>query len=461
MKILLNIFCITLFTASVFAQDNFSELDERLTNVELSLTDRKLYTTLELQMFGGKLNNDNVLGLDKKLNTEVFKNNLRIKINGKLNDDFSAYVSLQVSHTFNDEVQSSIATDNDILTPTHGSRPYLRTAYFDWKLLDKLVLSAGRLPTTFGPPEHHKAGRSRLGTYPLTSFNIPLDGISLTSNFYSSKNLEATSRTIYVPGAFNEPSAPQNGLSLSSSDKSTLAKGHEGFTQMLDLDFKRPTPFYDRANFILQYSYIDFGSFIERTGPADILSSQMPGTIDRNIYRIYADNPELAKIQIISTYLEALGFFNTKFDVYMSYMRSWNRPIAKIKAEVISDATGGTTSEGTVFDIGQFMASGNSQGTRAIYGLKYNFERSFISTEFWKTSSSPIPNDLYSDDPIALGQLSGEAIHLFYTHLFYNNNLSVRTGYIDIKTDKTFSTYAYEKRKQNIDFLYTSLFVTF
>lgn len=446
---------------SYAAETQFSELDERLTDLELRLSEKRLYTNLELQMFAGYLRNDNSLGTNKNYHTQVFKNNLRIKMQGKLNDHFSAYTSLQVSHTFNDEVQSAIDTDNDIITPTHGSRPYLRTAYFDWEIHPRFILSAGRLPTTFGPPEHQKTGRPRLGTYPLTSFNLPLDGVSLTVPLISNSERVLTSRTIYVPGSFLEPSAPQNGLSLSSAHPAQFAKGHIGFTQMLDIELKKPTSFYKQTNLIFQYSYLKMGSFVEQTGPLALLSKDDPSVVDRNIYRIYADDEELSKLQIASVYFEALGLFETKFDFYYSFMKSWNDSKANIKAEVISDATGGTTPAGTVIDLGQFLTSGKSQGTRTIYGLKYNFENSFIGSEYWKTTSSPIPNDLYSDDPVALGQLSGEAFHLYYTYLFYNRSLSVRTGYININTDKVFSGFGYTERRQNIDYAYTSIFLTY
>lgn len=443
------------------SQDAVTQLDERITDIELRLSEKRLNTNLELQMFAGYLKNDNTLGGGEEFNSQIFKNNLRLKIQGKLNNDFSAFVSLQVSHTFNDELQSGIDSDNDILAPTHGSRPYLRTAYFDWRIHPRLILSAGRLPTTFGPPEHQKSGRARLGTYPLTSFNVPLDGVSVTIPIIDQKDIVLTSRTIYIPSSFSEPAAPQNGLSLSSAQPAKLAKGHKGFTQMLDIELKKPTMIYNKSNLIFQYSYFKMGSFVENTAPLALLSIEDPSLVDRNIYRIYADDSKLTKLKIASAYYEALGFLNTNFDLYYSFMKSWNDPTANIKAEVISDATGGATPAGKVFDLGQFISEGKSDGTRSIYGLKYNFENSFVGTEYWKTTNSPMPNDLFSDDPIALGQLSGEALHLYYTHLFYNKALSVRTGYVSINTNKVFSGFAYTDRRQNIDLAYTSIFLTY
>jgi hypothetical protein len=141
-------------------------------------------------------------------------------------------------------------------------------------------------------------------------------------------------------------------------------------------------------------------------------------------------------------------------------MRSWNRPVANIKATVISSAHGATP-EGTVIDAGQFISSGNTQGTRTLYGARYNFKNSFIGADYWKTTSYPIPNDLYSDDFIPLGLLAGEVYHIYYTHMFYNKDLSVRVGYQTINDDKFFGTFNYTESNQKVSSLYTALFVTY
>ena len=450
-SLILFLFSLNLFAATM------NDIDERLTDIELKLVQRKIDFNLELQMFGGYLDNDNSAISNQKYHTKIFKNNIRLKMKGELNQDFQAYVSLQMAHTFNDNVQSGIDTDNDTLTPTNGSKPYLRTAYFDWKLAEKFVLSAGRLPTTFGPPEHHKIGRGRLGTYPLTSFNFPLDGVSLTYNPIIVNNYSLISRSIYVPAAFTEPSAPYEGYSLSSNNPSKAAKGHEGFTQMIELDTKNASEFFEASNSIFQFSYLELGSFVEKTGPLQIL----PNTVDRNIYRVYADGPILSRLKIISFYQEFTGIFKSRFDFYYSYMKSWSSPIAQIKAEVISDGTGGSTPAGTQFTIGQFISNGKNTGTRSIYGLKYSFKESFVGGEYWKTTGVPVPNDLYSDDPIALGGISGESYHLYYTHQFFSEQLSVRTGYVHVKTNREFETFSYITKTQNINLAYTSLFVSF
>ena len=114
-SLILFLFSLNLFAATM------NDIDERLTDIELKLVQRKIDFNLELQMFGGYLDNDNSAISNQKYHTKIFKNNIRLKMKGELNQDFQAYVSLQMAHTFNDNVQSGIDTDNDTLTPTNGS----------------------------------------------------------------------------------------------------------------------------------------------------------------------------------------------------------------------------------------------------------------------------------------------------------------------------------------------------
>ena len=450
-------------------KEDVASIDERLTDIEISNTQQRINVGMEMHMFAGHISNTNVENTGVNYNQRHFKNNFRLKFSGVLNQNFQAYASLQASYLFNSQVQTRIDSDDDMANPTQGSRPYVRTAYFDWRLNKYTVLSAGRLPTTFGPPEHLKHGRGRLGTYPLVSFNLPLDGLSLT--FTTPKFIPSTDlsfRTIYVPGGMSDQQQPHKGEPLSASNPAKLAESHEGITQMVEAVVRpKNKKIFDSLTFIGQYSFLRFGSFKEFTAPAQIVKGQYGITDDRNIYRFSADGPKLADIQIATLYLEAQKILGTKIDAYFSHMRSWNRPVAKINALVINDGndaagTGGTDSlEGQSFEVGQFVSEGDSQGTRTLYGTRYNFKNSFIGAEFWKTGSTPIPNDLYSDDFIPLGLLAGEVTHVYYTHMFYNNDLSVRVGVQKIHEDKYFQQFNYAESKQDIRTIYTALFVTY
>ncbi len=451
------------FFAMASIEEDVQSIDERLTDIEISNTQQRINVGMEMHMFAGHISNTNVENTGVNYNQRHFKNNFRLKFSGVLNQNFQAYASLQASYLFNSQVQTRIDSDDDMANPTQGSRPYVRTAYFDWRLNKYTVLSAGRLPTTFGPPEHLKHGRGRLGTYPLVSFNLPLDGLSLT--FTTPRIIPSTDlsfRTIYVPGGMADQQQPHKGEPLSGSDPTKLAESHEGFTQMVEAVIRpRNKKIFDSLTFIGQYSFLKFGSFKEFTGPSQIASASPSIADDKNIYRFWADGPKLADIQIATLYLEAQKILGTKIDAYFSHMRSWNRPVAKIKATVLSDGNGGATPSGTVFDVGQFVSDGDSQGTRTLYGARYNFKNSFVGAEFWKTSSTPIPNDLYSDDFIPLGLLAGEVAHVYYTHMFYNNDLSVRVGVQKIHEDKYFQQFNYAESKQDIRTIYTALFVTY
>jgi len=446
------------------------DIDNRLTDIEIKNTQRRIDVGMEMHMIAGYLSTDNLGPNDIKYNEQQMKNNFRLKFSGVLNKHFQAYASIQASYIFNNQVQTRVPDDDDMTSPTRGSRPYIRTAYFDWKFNKNLVLSAGRLPTTSGPPEHMKHGRGRLGTYPLVSFNLPLDGISLT--FKTPKINDRTDislRTIYIHGGVSNQQKPEQGQAYNSSKPNDLANGHDGVTQMIDIQIKpKNKKIFDNMLLIGQYSFLRMGSFQDFTGPGQLLTGQFGITDDKNIYRYEADDKKLADIQIATAYLEVHKLLGTQLDFYFSHMRSWNRPVANINATVLSDGndaagTGGTDSmEGQSVDIGKFISkNGDSQGTRTLYGARYNFENSFIGGEYWKTTSFAVPNDLYSDDFIPLGLVAGEIFHVYYTHMFYNNDLSVRLGYQHIDEEKNFGTFFYTDSNQETEVLYTALYVTY
>lgn len=443
-------------TLSAYGHDNHIDLDDRVTDLEIKSMIRKINMGMELHMFGGFMDKEDKQDSDKNYKSDHWKNNIRLKFNGKLNEKFQAYVSLQASYLFNDQVQTNQESDHDTINPSQGSSPYIRTAYFDWKLTDNMILSAGRLPTTFGPPEHMRHGRARLGTYPISSFNLPIDGLSLTWRLPSFHSSSLTSRTIYLPGSITDSFEPYAGTPYNESNPGEFADNHEGFTQMLELKVNGDhTSLFENLLIIGQYSYLRMGAFVETTTQAQLI----PNTDDKNEYKIYADNDTLSYLSIFSFYTEVEKIFDSNFDFYFSYMKSRARAAGNIKADVIGDAT--TAGSISTIDLGNFIANDDARGTRTLYGLRYNLEHSFFGGEYWKSTSNPVPNDLYTDDFISLGQIVGEVFHGYYTHQFYGGDLSTRVGYVRLNKDKTFSSFSLVDSNEKIDSVYTALFVTF
>jgi hypothetical protein len=69
-----------------------------------------------------------------------------------------------------------------------------------------VVVSFGRIPTTDGPPAQNWDGRARMGTYPMLSYNVPLDGFALTYKLdqYLPSAHKLAVRAIYTPfGSMN------------------------------------------------------------------------------------------------------------------------------------------------------------------------------------------------------------------------------------------------------------------
>ena len=83
------------------------------------------------------------------------------KYTNTINDDYEDEKDFGRSRTYN------------------GSDVLWKKAYFDFRILDQLVLSAGRLPLLKETPQLC-LGKAKMGTYPKLAYSAILDGLALT-----------------------------------------------------------------------------------------------------------------------------------------------------------------------------------------------------------------------------------------------------------------------------------------
>ncbi len=419
-------------------------LEERLTDLELQSLSHRIQTNLEMNVLGGYFQNEHHRNQDATVRNVHFKNNIRLKFKGDLNPSFRTYVSFQVNYLFNDDLQTSENITDERTTSVFGSRPYLRTGYFDWNLLgDNLIFSAGRLPTVYGPPEHLRMGRDRQGTYPSMGYNVPLDGLALTYclvPLLHNWGAHFTGRTVYMPGSIANRQDPHEAAPLSERDPRSFSDGHEGFTQMFEYEVARPTSYFDRFLAIWQLSYLRLGAFKERKGVSKGVN-----------YSVYLDGGTLARMYNTAFHLELHRIFKTRFDFYGSYMHSWTKPSGTMMTSY-PDFTGLPDEE-----YGQFISDGDTQGNRYLLGTRFHFKKSHLGLEYWASSRYPIPNDLYSDDLVALGQFFGKIGHIYYNYEFFKNQMRLKLGYFYIHEEKDFSDGFVNNSRQRIQSVYTGI----
>ena len=81
----------------------------------------------------------------------------------------------------------------------HTAQVFLERAFINYMILDKLVLTFGRLPTVDGPPKHVYSAQPRQGTYLALGYSTILDGYALTYNLDISASQSVSFRYIYTP----------------------------------------------------------------------------------------------------------------------------------------------------------------------------------------------------------------------------------------------------------------------
>lgn len=433
--LLLLILCVnSVFGAS---ESYIAELDERLTDLELKSLAQKIKVGVELDSYGAAYDVDSSDFESGNLKKTTFKNSFRLLVSGSVTDNLNVYGSLSASYFYNDDLQTNALPNIDRAQAEYGNRPYLETAFFDYRVFGSPVsISAGRLPTTNGPPEHFRQGVNRKGTYPNSQYSLPIDGVALTVDWHNLFGLKTSiiSRTIYVPGSNADYNYPDRQEAYDPANPKKMTESSKGFSQMIEIEKVINTR--QKVLTILQGSYYSFGSFrsVEAKGlfPGQVL---VPGVItvpadDTNTYRLYADHSKITDYKVASIYSEWTGILNSGFDGYFNYTRSVMTPRGSLKAKVLDSKTT-NLANGTVLDMGGFLVSEKSVGNRYLFGTKYNFKKLALGTEFWFTTGTSAPTDIFSDDMLKLGLYQGQVYHGFAT---YNAtpSVSLRGGYFNI-----------------------------
>lgn len=432
------ILLLTLTTLNLYS--NEESFEERLTDLELKSIQNSIKWDINVYIVGGYIKNKG------SEDSHHMKNTVRFSLSGEAHPNFQYHATLQTSYLFN----SMLQTNNEDYkenqsSSTSGAHPYILNAFFDWNIYDGLTISAGRLPTTYGPPLHYTNGTQRKGTYPTLAFNIPFDGIAL-----SATKGAFTSRSIYIPGSLTSSAKPYNRDQVSPNLPSIYSNDHEGFTQMIEYERRKKNSISQSILGIVQYTDLTLGAFHPVYAHEPYI-----GTV-----QIHTDGSDLANFKVLTGYLDLQRVASTPFDIYLSYAHSWTKTLSSIYATTLTasqDSNGNTIDQGTEIYAGKFMNNDYSQGNRFVAGLKYNMENVSIGAEYWKSSRAPSPTDIYSDDLTSLGQILGSSKHLYVIKKILNKKVNLKFGYTYISEYARMTEIEITKSNQKIQTFYTAI----
>jgi hypothetical protein len=278
-----------------------------------------------------------------------------------------------------------------------GSGVYLEKAYADLSVPDTgLTFSVGRLPTVDGAPYDYYDNRGRLGTYPMMSYDSPLDGMSLTYRLdqYMPENQKLALRFIYVPftqvrigavgsGPYTTP--PTDGAAGAGNRINTNL---DGYTGQVDYSLLN-TGMADNFNFIAQYY---------------------------NINPIAAGTDLAFGLSGLTLMADFRGIAGSGLDINLS----------SLMTEVHS--RGGLVAAGGL-GYGTTANDDKVTGTASLLALRYRFTGWHVGAEYLLGSKNTFNYEGAAKDLTSFYSTPGEGYHGFITKNF-TDLLSLRLGYM-------------------------------
>ncbi|MDO9181598.1 MAG: DUF3373 family protein [Bacteriovorax sp.] len=420
-------------------QADIQKLDERITDIELRAMNNKINFGLDLKIESAMLNDKSQISTKSPTTHSGYVGAIlfRINIDSNVSENLNVYASAESLSFFNENLFNGPATINNREKQVKGEKLSLSKAYFDWKFYKNwLTFSAGRLPTTQGPPAHIKDGVGREGTYPLTGYSVPLDGYALTAKISTPLELKdkLSLRLIYKPGGSANSTYPFRGVPLGDiNHPRSMATNHQLFSGMLEFEQKNNTNgIWENMLAILQYGYYRFSSApaFETTG--------LLGDTDIEKYRVYYDNDRLIDAKILSPYLELSKIFSTHFDIYSTFAFSKTKNYAHARATKLTSISGAPA--GTDFDLGAFIHPGEQTGTRILAGTRYEFpDHYFLGAEYMKATEKAVPTVFYADSLVSPNYYNGHSFELYALKSLYNDDFIIRLGFIHLNVNADLS----------------------
>lgn len=446
-------------------KQNLSDLESRVAELENSLLDLELSQASRRFSFSGDfgINYDNFqtdgwTGNPK--NRSVNNTNIIFELNAdaKVSKRLSFYSSLYSSFYMN---KSTV----DVGPVLETSRPLggtsflrLNKAYLDYQIIQgKLVFSAGRLPTTDGPPEHLKDGDKRRGTYNSLSYSLPFDGFALT---YKGQTLDKKHH-YSVRGIFNPGNMIPNTDALGGLEKGKEASVRGQISKPKNFYFAtfeyqtKAFKFLDKLTLLLNYATFSL------TGPPEtesrgLLDANKPG--DRNIYRISHPEETAYSAKNYVAYLQLDNLFKSPFDFYVSYKYTTALKKGDVIATIIEDNEGGALgAQGTTYNLGGFLTNTNINASQQLHGIRYKINDKLLTgLEYISTNIGTTPSSFYNRRNTGLYNWMGQGYHSYLTFLMPSQSSSLRVGYVNFLRDHFFNNINYSVMDQRIHNTYLS-----
>lgn len=405
-------------------------LEDRIEDLELS-------RDLNIFEFSGQLENrvDTYSSTDNKSSTSVENTDktlwatyFKFNMEAKPNDRLSFYGRLAMSKSWNDFAArggSSIATDSGSGGRDRaGTKLYVERAFINYKIMNNLVYTIGRMPTVDGPPYHFSAGTARAGAYPMVSYASMLDGMALTYGLnVGSGTLNL--RAIYTPTAFIDNTTDHTDNNSYDSNGVKVKNTSNMWSVMADYEGNE-TKAYKGLNIIGQYLnardlFLDTtANYCTVAGGAGTDCVQGAETKKYSSLRLGLDT--------LILYAEMNGIAKTGFDLALTYK----------KVKTLS--TGTIAASGGVFvPATDATKKSESSDNVILISTAYNFASKYrVGYEYIDIGDKAFQLDS-SENSIGFYGGAGSKGHHAFAMTKFNESLKLIVGYMNKKHTKFYT----------------------
>lgn len=336
-----------------------------------------------------------------------------LNVDADVNENVKFYSRYTVSKFFNNITNQGAAaglnfrtTDIGVSRGYSGSQVYLERAYADIKMSNSLILSAGRLSTIDGPPNHLAHGKSRMGTYPALVYNVTLDGMALTYNHELTTGSGLTARLVYtplqtlaysatVPNYQGQPTTGGNGV---AGDKLPTSSAIASW--MLEYNSKDMGVF---GNFTAIYQGLTVNSL--RVNGVQVNAAATGGTVSSyNVHSLTLDMANIAQSNV---------------DLGLTFLSSEMKNEGAI-------SIGGFPA---VFGYGASQQDEKANSTTTLASLRYKYaSNDYVGYEYLNGGKNNFIFDLGAEDLTNFQATPGTASNVYLLHKF-SPELGLRVGY--------------------------------
>jgi hypothetical protein len=428
---------------SIFSQKIFSDVVDQKTIEELDsrISTLEIKRALDRIRFGLNFGTMAYYSDAKKMdvgfkNSLAYTNQFKLLFSGDVSDNLSFYGAAQSYFNWNDRILSNNVNDPNLSNQTGRSNQLeIIRSYFEYKMFDKTFsISAGRLPTTEGPPFHLRNGLHRQGTYPALIYSVPFDGVAFTWNAHKTLGMNSTliSRTILSPGSSHK-SDVWKAMEFGRLSGKFVGNNSGGF-QMIEFEKSDFEKFSDQLLFVLQ------GGFARFNAPGNAIATGVLRTTyndDNDTYLISSTNGRLFDLTLLGSYLELLNIYKTKIDFYASWMKEWVHNTGGLEISVYDAGFPGglnaATPRGTIISTVTTTSAKKTQANRILLGSRYELLSSLhVGGEFMHASDESLGVAAYSDLAGSIYRIKGDMYHLYFNKMFFGDKFNTKFGYLNI-----------------------------